>query len=295
MLGYSNGYVCVFNIETGEARTMKDGDYPITSLRWKNSHDLKPKNILVAVSADGKITHWHTSSGKTLHVMEQKDNPIMCMDFNPDGNIFATAGTDKKVRLYDDDTKTLLRVMKPGDFNHPGHSNRIFSLNFHKENTNLLASGGWDNTIQFYDLRDGTVVQSIFGPHICGDSIDMKGDYLLTGSWSIENQIQIWDIRTFKLVADVKWENDKPSNPTYLYSAQFSKNSKSNLFAVGGSNGNIFRVFENETEQKLPQATSKYMSSACYSVDFGNMSNLISVGCGDGVIRAYSAKRKSNE
>jgi COMPASS component SWD3 len=274
---------------------MKGSDYPITCLRWKNSPDQKSKNILVSVSADGKITHWHTYSGKTLHTMEEKDNPIMCLDFNQDGTQFATGGTDKKVRLYDDNTKTLLRTMKPGDFNHPGHSNRIFSINFNKENSNLLASGGWDNTIQFYDVREGSIVRSIYGPHVCGDAIDMKGDYILTGSWSTENQIQIWDIRTFKLLYNVNWEKDKAYNPTYVYSAQFSKNSKSNLFAVGGSNGNIFRIFENETSQKLPQATSKFMSSSCYSIDFGNFANYISIGCGDGGIRVYSVTRNQNE
>jgi len=274
---------------------MKSSDYPITSLRWKNSFDHKNKSIVVTVTADGKITHWHAFSGKVLHTMEEKDNPIMCMDFSPDGTYFATGGTDKKVRLYDDNTKTLLKTMKPGDFNHPGHSNRIFSINFHKDNSNFMASGGWDNTIQFYDLREGNIVRSIYGPHICGDAIDMKGDYLLTGSWSTENQIQIWDLRTFKLLYNVNWEGDKAYNPTYLYSAQFSKNSKSNLFAVGGSNANIFRIFENETSKKLPQATTKSMFSSCYSIDFGNNSKFVTTGCGDGAVRVYSVTKSSIE
>lgn len=35
----------------------------------------------------------------------------------------------------------------------PGHSNRVFSVKFDKDDENLLVSGGWDNTIQIWDLR----------------------------------------------------------------------------------------------------------------------------------------------
>ncbi|MFM7858898.1 MAG: WD40 repeat domain-containing protein, partial [Flammeovirgaceae bacterium] len=134
--------------------------------------------------------HWHTLSGRTLHIIDEPESPVMCLDYNSDGTLFAAAGNDKKVKLYDEQMKVKINTMKSGGFNHPGHSNRIFSLCFHKNNSNLLASGGWDNTIQFYDLKTSQVVNSIFGPHICGDSIDLKDNYLLTGSWDTKNQLQ---------------------------------------------------------------------------------------------------------
>jgi WD40 repeat protein len=245
------------------------------------------------VTADGKITHWHTATGKALHTMEEKDNPIMCLDYSKDGMLFATAGNDKHVKLYDDNTKTLLKIMKPGSFNQPGHSNRIFAVNFHKENPNLIASGGWDNTIQFYDVRQGTIVNSIYGPHICGDSIDMKGDYLLTGSWAVKDQLQLWDLRMLKLTKNIAWENDQLVYPTYLYSAEFSKNSvMGDLIAVGGSNNNVIRVFEDETEKKLPQCFSKNLASPVYTVDFSHNGKTLAYGCGDGVIRLLNIKKK---
>ena len=36
-----------------------------------------------------------------------------------------------------------------------GHSNRVFSLKFVAEDPNLLVSGGWDNTVQVWDVRAG--------------------------------------------------------------------------------------------------------------------------------------------
>jgi COMPASS component SWD3 len=291
--GYSNGSVSVFNIETGTHKDMKCGEFPVTSIRWKPHAENKPKNILLSVTADGRITLWHTASGKALHTMVEKDNPIMCLDYSRDGQLFATAGNDKLVRIYDDNTKTLLKIMKPGSFDQPGHSNRIFSVNFHKENQNLLASGGWDNTVQFYDLREGTIINSIYGPHICGDSIDMKGNYLLTGSWSVKDQLQLWDLRMFKVSKNIPWQDDELFYPTYIYTAEFSKNSlKGDMICVGGSNNNIVRVFEDETEKKMPQAFSKNLASPVYSIDFSHNGNLLAYGSGDGKIRLLHTAKK---
>lgn len=34
-----------------------------------------------------------------------------------------------------------------------GHRFRIFSIKYHPKYLNLFLSGGWDNTIQFWDTR----------------------------------------------------------------------------------------------------------------------------------------------
>ena len=208
----------------------------------------------------------------------------MCLDYNKDGYMFAVASNDKKVKLYVENMKVYLNAMKAGGFNHLGHSNRILSLCFHKKMNNLLASRGWDNTAQFYDLKSSQVVNSIFGPHICGDAIDLKDNYLLTGSWATKNQIQIWDIRTFSLVETLDWDKDRKEMATYVYSAQFSKSSKNNLIGTGCSNDNIYRVFDTENKH-LPVVTSNYLAKPIYSVDFSNNGNLFSYGGGDGNVR----------
>ena len=96
----------------------------------------------------------------------------------------ATAGRDAHVRIYDETTKSLVHTLKErGDF--PGHSNRIFSVKFNPFNPNILFSAGWDNTMQIYDIREKGPVGSIFGPHVCGDAIDVRFDgyTVLTGSY----------------------------------------------------------------------------------------------------------------
>jgi WD40 repeat protein len=72
--------------------------------------------------------------------------------------------------------------MKIGGKNLPGHSNRIFVIKYHPSEENIIVSGGWDRTIQIYDVREGRTVASIYGPHISGDSLDIYDDMIIAGS-----------------------------------------------------------------------------------------------------------------
>lgn len=39
----------------------------------------------------------------------------------------------------------------------------------------MVVSGGWDNTVQIWDIRVGGAVRMFYGPHICGEAVDMCG------------------------------------------------------------------------------------------------------------------------
>lgn len=74
-----------------------------------------------------------------------------------------------------------------------GHSNRIFSVKFHPTDSNILVSGGWDDTIQIWDLEAEKSIKSIYGPHVCGDSLgfDQKGKSLVVGSYGSCDQLKV--------------------------------------------------------------------------------------------------------
>ena len=304
--GYSNGFVNIFNVAVSNQKTIsfRASDYPITSLKWNS----KLKTILIVVSADGSITHWHTTSGKILHTIKEKDNAINCVDYAADYRKFVTGGNDVTVRVYDEGMKTKVCEMSAYKFEEPGHSGRIFCVKFNPENKNTVISGGWDKTIQFYDVREGKIVNSIYGPHICGEALDINGYYVLSGSWSTEKQLQLWDTRTLECVCDIPWEHNELYQPTYIYSVKFNSIRDKRLFGVGGVNRPLYRIFDysNFSAYRLTEAdgdkfipkvifSPKAMYTPCYSVDFAKISGtreLMVCGCGDGGARVYTVQHK---
>lgn len=101
-------------------------------------------------------------------------------------------------------------------------------MKFHPTDENILLSGGWDNTIQIWDKRSGSAVRSFYGPHLCGDSLDVCVDggrsTILTGSWRPQAPLELWDMESGKVVEEVAWKDSLlGGQPCLLYAAQFSK------------------------------------------------------------------------
>ena len=78
---------------------------------------------------------------------------LYCCDYSPDGRHFVVAGKDKKVYVYDDQTKELVSTITGGNLNNPGHSNNVFALRFVPNDTNVFLSGGWCKSIIINDIR----------------------------------------------------------------------------------------------------------------------------------------------
>lgn len=292
--GGGDGSIRVFNILTGRLAYNLVGGYsgalPTTAIRFRpNSDQHKTKNVLVAANAHGHIQHWHVTSGKCLHTIKPVgSNQIFAIDFNKDGSKFATAGKDKTVRVYDEATKTEIQAMKGGhDFGDnvtPGHSNRIFALKCHPSDSNLIVSAGWDNTVQIWDTRANHAVRGIYGPHICGDSIDILGNTMLTGSWRHENQLELWDFSTGKIIEQIPW-NKSSSQPCMLYAAQFSKApSGTTYIAAGGSGSNEAKIFDYSNGNKLV-GTLAGLSRGVFSLDWSPQGDKCAIAGGDGNIR----------
>ena len=81
-----------------------------------------------------------------MNCEDNPENQLYTIDYNSDGSLLAAAGKDKYVRLYDEQTKSIVLKMKD-NAEFCGHSNRIFCVRFDTSNSNILASGGWDNTV----------------------------------------------------------------------------------------------------------------------------------------------------
>jgi WD40 repeat protein len=122
------------------------------------------------------------------------DKQLYCLDYNNDGTKLVAAGSEPVVRVYDEVKREKIIELKEPNAPHNCHTNRVYCAKFNRnpENQNLVYTGGWDQTLIAWDLRDSKPVMSIFGPYICGDGIAHCGLDLLTASWRQSDQLQQW-------------------------------------------------------------------------------------------------------
>lgn len=119
--------------------------------------------------------------------------------------MFAVCGNEPTIKVYDEMTRKLVVELSGSATGLPGHELRVFAVKFDKLDENLLCSGGWDKTVQIWDLRMGGPVRSLLGPSICGDSLDLFDGFILTGSYRQENPLEVWDLGTAKLITAIDW------------------------------------------------------------------------------------------
>lgn len=286
-VGCGDGIIRIYNTKgqlTYQLSAQPNQGLPTTSIRFRPVKiDSKTKNVLISTNADGSVSHWHMTSQKRLYRIEEEHNQVYALDYRPDGEQFATAGRDTTVRIYEESTKTMIRELVGGAFKStPGHSNRIFGLKFKPDDHNILLSGGWDNTVQFWDLRTGNSIRSIYGPHICGDSLDVSvTGQVLTGSWRPEKALQVWDFGTGKLMKDITWASSMGAvavtENAMLYAAQFSPDGS--LIAAGGTGTKDARIFDCTADFAL-MGRIRCGDKGIYSLDFASSSRRLVVAGG---------------
>ena len=243
----------------------------ITSIAWKPKlSTAKTKNVIITGESMGGISQWHCTSRKQVYHISTPTE-IFSIDYHRWFNLVVCGGRDGILRIYDDITQSLVSEFEQK------HTNRIFCVKSHPEDENVLISAGWDSTIQVWDLRAPAAVRSIFGPHVCGDAVDIRGSYLLAGSWRDKNSLQVFDFGTGNLVRNL----DQKVN-SWIYSCKFAEDGS--MCVAAGSNSNQFMLFENfeicANVLNFPQPV--------FTVDVSRNKKLASVGCGDGSVVVFN-------
>lgn len=261
------------------------------------AHSSVNQAILLSSQSNGVIHHWHVQSGKCIHTLkEDNDNNVFALEYSHDGKVFAAAGSDTRVYIYDEHTKQRVNIMAPRLLHLPGHANRVFTLKFHPQDHNLLLSGGWDRTIQLYDLRAGCGIGSIFGPAISGDALDVHEDLIVAASNRNKDPIQIFSLTKRQLIQNVEWDTTKKDQESgFLYGARFSK-PQPDLIFTGGAGRNEIKIFENNidgTATMRTLATITDLESPVLALDASKNGDTFAFGLQDG--RIYLVNYKIDE
>ncbi|EGR27317.1 WD repeat protein [Ichthyophthirius multifiliis] len=289
-----NGEIRIFNTKSGKLSYTffsSRPNIPFSYVRWRpQGQSQKTRNVFVSLSSEGEIQHFHLASGKLLSLkkVDSFDPQLYCMDYNINATNFAVCGSEPIIRVYDEETREQILKLGGDQMSTSGHSSRVFCIKYDKEDYNILYTGGWDFRVVIWDVREKKALQKgIYGPLICGDGIDLNGNYILTSSWTETNQLQIWDRRTYKLVSDIDWDVTLKSNaPVFLYAGQFSKDEGGTFILAGGSNTNEVKLFDRDNQNKAFCCITEF-SKEVDTVDFGNKGELFATAGGDGLCRIF--------
>ena len=290
-VGYGDGSIRLFSVTNGKQTSeylasslppiehlrRLSMDLPIMSLKW---HPLATHR-LYAACVDGTVRQVDRQKDELSVVVYETDNELTSMDFSVEGKIFATVGKDAHIRVYDSERsllvhkynnqrrETQLAQMGGKRDNRvdemtctTGHYHKAFGCKFHPDHKNILLTGGWDNVVKVWDVRQKeALTEEIVGPHVCGEGIDARGNEILTASWTRFDSLQIWDFRTMSLLKTLPIPNASNEKGEYMYSAQLCDNQT--VLAVGSGTCSC-HVINSATNQEIARLS---LSKPVYALD----------------------------
>lgn len=153
--GYSDGHIRIFNMNTDNRICLIDTNpsktevTPVNCLRWRPAaEDMGSiSSVILAANTNGNLFQYVAKTGKELYHGSEEGNFILSLDYAPNGKAFCTGGKDNVLRVYDEETKEISAKLTGTKWHTHGHNNRIFSVKFKPDDSNILASGGWDQNV----------------------------------------------------------------------------------------------------------------------------------------------------
>jgi WD40 repeat protein len=237
-LAQTNGLIAIISPRTGRVSYSVPFIDPASIVTIAKFHPRPEQRLLLAAGTSGHLGLCQYARPAFLWQTRELDTAIFTGDFSVDGSLFATAGKDAIVRIYDTDQHRLRQTFS-NDADDVHHASRIHSLVFDKNEPSVLATGGWDMRVLLWDIRQATAVASIGGPNICGDSLDLCGTYLLAGSWRLDLPLEVWDLRRpQEAMARAEWGG---SDDCQIYAAKFCQSER--WIIAGGSESHSAKTF----------------------------------------------------
>lgn len=259
---------------------------PITSLVWKDN-----KRFYVG-NTEGYIYEYEFSKEAnklelTHQFTDEKEDQIFSLDYNQSLEQLVYGGKNMTINLFDDEKKQIIHTYDKGDSYQAGHTNRIFCIKYIKEQPNLFISAGWDGTMFLWDTRLKKSVDSVYGPTISGDSLDVKGNLILAGSYRDRNSLELYDLRVFKKLCDIETKTSLGENLNYISSCEFGKGKNSEDYLIAGSCiSNLVGIYKKDLVYK-PDVMITRLKSSVYCVGFGNKENKFYFSTSEGKFNMY--------
>ncbi|EFA09654.1 uncharacterized protein LOC100142519 [Tribolium castaneum] len=268
--GCSDGNITMYSTENGTLFTnLIDNDIerataPVTAIQHRPVSKSYPiNNCFTCTYANGFVKCWNYNFNQCLYTIKE-NRETFGLTYHPRYPKFVTYGDDCKIYLYDEESKTQERILSSSNNPkiHDGHTSRVFAACFHPRSNYELLTGGWDDVVHFWDLRQPHAIRHISGVHMCGEGVDInaRGTEVLTCAFQTEKPLQVFDYGSGSLIGTMA----KGEENSKLYIGKYVSKD----FAVcGGTAPNIFRIIDMTSYMSVAAVLG--LPSAVYSLDLG--------------------------
>ncbi|MEA5572377.1 WD40 repeat domain-containing protein [Calothrix sp. UHCC 0171] len=223
--------------------------------------------VIISSSFDCLIKIWSLVSEEN-NIFYNANSRLNIVAFHPDEKLFASAGDESIIKLWDINNRVLERLIT-------GHLASIRTLMFSSDGK-LIASGSRDKTAKVWDVATGKIVYDLVGHTDTVISLAFSHDHKTIATSSSDKSIKLWSLETGKLLHTIYGGLD------LYWSVAFSPNSQ--ILAAGASNNHI-KLWDAHTYELVNAFTEH--SAAVYSIAFSPDGQTLASGSADKTIKLW--------
>ncbi len=209
-----------------------------------------------------KIAKYHNS-------FAQHNQQLWEVAFSPDGELLASAGVDKVVKIWRrKDNKVLLNLKHP-----QGVPAVAFS-----PNGSFLATGSYDNLIRIWRVSDGSLVDTLFGNNSTVWQLTYSPDGTKLASGGVDKVLRVWDIaqgKSGKMQALTGHEGD-------IWTIAFSPDGKT---MVSSGEDAVIRIWDVDSANELKSLSAH--DWAVLTLAFSPDGKTLASGGDDKIVRLW--------
>ncbi|CAE7587645.1 HET-E1 [Symbiodinium sp. CCMP2456] len=232
----------------------------------------------VGQASDGKVATasidhtarlWSIDTGDCLMTFSGHADQVMCVSFSPDGELLATASTDKTAKLWLQTGQCIVTCV--------GHSGPVYTAFFSPDGCNLLTSSH-DRTVKIWDTTSGLLTATLSKFERSIHSAVYSPDGQLIATAIDDPEVSIWSAKTLERVKVLSGHDMK------VFSVQFSHDGNLLLTASMDQSARITDVHTGQTKLVIT-GHDDWLRCAAFSPD----SLKVVTASGDGMAKTWSA------